>query len=89
MRSDLEGLQLSHEEERKGSNLVGEEVREAAREKNSDLREILGPAGSYDGQLGEDGSSKYLKNPAQSSGENGYFGSLSEVGHAPEQSGGK
>lgn len=89
MRRDLAGISLEEESERTASNYVGEAVREAAREKNEDVRSILGNKENqnYTESLAEDdfklgsmlrkGSTKPI---------DGYFGS--GIDGAIEQTGG-
>lgn len=93
MREDLEGLSLDKKTEEEASNFVGDDVRIAAREKDADVRNVLGGPGglgrarSADGELA--GSFSLAPSPTGSHevGELDYFGG-EEIGHAPEKSGG-
>lgn len=90
MKEDLAGLSLSEEKERDASNFVGEEVREAAREKNADIISMLGAKEAHqthreslsddDYRLGS-----FLRKGSKAT--DGYFGAGPEG--AIEQTGGK
>lgn len=90
MREDLAGMSLSEEKEREASNFVGEEVREAAREKNADIISMLGAKESHqthreslsddDYRLGS-----FLRKGSKAT--DGYFGAGPDG--AIEQTGGK